>query len=227
MPGSAKDGRLPNETPLYRSARDELLKAEFELRRRVEDVARLRRALPLGGEAKEDYAFRTVPDAEVARLSQLFGDGIDSLILYSFMYGPEMESACPMCTSFLDSLDGAAPHLTQRVSVAVVAKSPPQRIAEHVRARGWRNLRLLSSEGTTYNRDYLGESEDGAQWPMLNVFVREAGVVRHFWASELFLAENDGKMHPRHVDMAWPLWNLLDMTPGGRGESWFPALKYD
>jgi predicted dithiol-disulfide oxidoreductase (DUF899 family) len=227
MANDTSQSRIPNETADYRKARDGLLRAEVELRRKVEEVAALRRLLPLGGEARQDYVFHSVPAGDEVRLSQLFEDGHDTLILYSFMFSAEMEHPCPMCTSFLDSLEGASPHVTSRVSLGVVAKSPPPRIAEHAKSRGWRNLRLLSSASNSYNRDYLGEGENGAQWPMINVFVRDATAVRHFWASELFLADKEEGMHPRHVDMNWPLWNLFDLTPGGRGDNWLPALVYD
>lgn len=222
--------RIPNESDEYRTARDELTLAEAELRRKVEEVAALRRTLPAGGEIKEDYVFRSVPGGEDVRLSDLFSDreaaGRDTLLVYNFMYSAEMEQACPMCTSFLDSLDGTATHITPRVSLAVVAKSPPARIAAHAKSRGWRNLRLLSSEANSFNRDYLGEDENGSQSPMMNVFVRDGSRIRHFWASELFLADSEPGMHPRHIDMCWPLWNLFDLTPEGRGANWFPSLDY-
>lgn len=173
--------RFPGETPEYRTARDRLLKAEMELRRQTEAVAAMRRELPPGGEAGE-YVFEG-EDGPVA-LADLFAPGQDTLVVYSFMYGPEIERACPACTSILDSLDGAAPHLAQRVSLAVVAKSPLPRIFAHARERGWRHLRLLSSAQNGYNRDYLGENENGDQTPMLNVFAKDGdGTVRHFWAS--------------------------------------------
>jgi predicted dithiol-disulfide oxidoreductase (DUF899 family) len=107
-----------------------------------------------------------------------------------------MEEACPNCTSILDSLDGAAPHLTQRVALAVVAKSPEPRIRAFAQERGWRNLRLLSSAGNDYNRDYHGEAPDGSQTPMLNVFIRGDGEIRHFWGSELFQAPSEPGQGP-------------------------------
>ena len=131
-----------------------------------------------------------------------------------------------MCTSMLDSLNGAAQHAGQRVNIAVVAKSPIQRIREIARERGWRNLRLLSSAGNSYNRDYYGEDETGAQTPSLNVFTRDGDAVRHTWGSELMFAPTDPGMHPRHIDMMWPLWNLFDLTREGRGKDWFPKLAY-
>jgi predicted dithiol-disulfide oxidoreductase (DUF899 family) len=221
--------RFPNETPSYRRARERLLKAEIGLRRQVESVAALRRKLPAGGLVPQDYVFEGV-DALTGmrsmRLSELFAPGKDTLILYSFMFGPDMAHACPMCTAMIDSLDGAATHVSQRVNLAVVAKSPLQRILSFARERGWRHVQLLSSEGNSYNRDYHGEDEGGKQWPMLNVFVRRAGKIRHFWASELMFAKAARGQHQRHVDMIWPLWNLLDVTPEGRGSDWYPKLAY-
>lgn len=214
--------QFPNEGATYRKARNKLLDAEQALRRHVEEVAALRRELPAGGEVPEDYEFDST--AGRVRLSQLFARG-DTLVAYSFMYGPKMEEACPMCTSVLDGLDGNAQHVAQRTNLVVIAKSPLERILAHARSRGWSNLRLLSSQGNTYNRDYHGEDAEGRQWPMLNVFVRSGGKVRHFWGSELFYAERPDNLDPRHVDQLWPLWNLLDVTPEGRGD-FYPKLQY-
>ncbi len=214
--------QFPNESAGYRKARARLLEAEQTLRRNIEEVAALRRKLPAGGEVPEDYGFDST--AGRVRLSQLFERG-DTLVAYSFMYGPKMEKACPMCTSMLDGLDGNAQHIAQRTNLVVIAKSPLERILAHARSRGWSNLRLLSSQGNTYNRDYHGEDAEGRQWPMLNVFVRSGGKLRHFWGSELFYAERPDGLDPRHVDQLWPLWNLLDVTPEGRGD-FYPRLQY-
>src|ERR1039457_6226306 len=123
--------RFPGESTHYRDARDKLLTAEQDLRAQVEQVARLRRELPLGGEAAQDYVFEEgaadIADTATVRpvkLSDLFREGFDTLALYSFMFGPEMKQACPMCTSFLDSLNGTAHHAAQRINLGVVAKSP-------------------------------------------------------------------------------------------------------
>jgi predicted dithiol-disulfide oxidoreductase (DUF899 family) len=219
-----------NESADYRVARDALLAAERDLRRQVEAVAAQRRTLPPGGEVPQDYVFEeavTGPNGESVRsvrLSELFGRH-GSLIAYSFMYGPD-SPPCPMCTAMLDSLDGSAEHVGQRAALVVIAKSPIGRIREHARARSWRRLRLLSSAANSYNRDYRGESAEGAQMPALNVFVRHDGRIRHYWHSELLYAGGEPGQDPRHVDPIWPLWNLLDLTPEGRGTDWYPRLDY-
>jgi predicted dithiol-disulfide oxidoreductase (DUF899 family) len=216
----------PNEDSAYRKARNRLLKAEAKLRAQAEAVAELRRQLPAGGEPKEDYVFEDVAGRKQVRLSQLFEGGRGSLFLYNFMFAPG-KSPCPMCTSLLDALDGEAVHLGQRINLAAVAKATSAEIAAFARGRGWRNLRFLSSGGNTYNRDYGGENEDGSQLPMMHVWIKRGGKVQHFWASELFdHADSAWTGHPRHADAIWPLWNVLDLTPEGRGTNWYPKLAY-
>jgi predicted dithiol-disulfide oxidoreductase (DUF899 family) len=231
-PRALHQERFPNESKSYRAARNDLLKAEVELRRKMESVAALRRKLPPGGPVPEDYEFEEgaadLADTETVRrvkMSELFRKDA-SLVVYSYMYGPAMAKPCPMCTSILDGLNGNAQHAGQRVNVVVVAKSPIQRIRALARERGWRNLRLLSSAGNGYNRDYHGEDEKGSQNPALNVFTRRDGGIHHTWGSELMFAPSEPGQNPRHVDVIWPLWNLFDLTPEGRGTDWFPKLVY-
>jgi predicted dithiol-disulfide oxidoreductase (DUF899 family) len=218
--------RFPNENRKYRAARDTLLKAEVGLRREIERLAALRRKLPQGG-AAPDYEFdeRTEVGIRTVKLSELFGDK-DTLVIYNYMFGPQMKAPCPACTSILDSLDGAAPHITQRVALAVVAKSPVARVRTFTDQRGWRNLRLLSSTNSSYSRDYHGETDDGAQRPILNVFVRNGETIYHSYATELMFAPTEKGQHSRHVDFIWPLWNIFDCTPEGRGQDWHPKLSY-
>jgi predicted dithiol-disulfide oxidoreductase (DUF899 family) len=223
---------FPNESAAYRAARNELLEAETKLRQRIEQVAAMRRRLPLGGAAKEDYVFEEGetmlsghPVARRVRLSELFGEH-DSLVIYNFMFGPEMEHPYPACASILDSLDGATQHINQRTNLVIVARSPVARIRQLALSRGWRRLRFLSSSQNSYNRDYHGEAADGSQLPMLNVFVRRNGRVHHFTGSEMLFGPRESGQGPRHVDLIWPLWNVLDLTPEGRGKDWTPQLSY-
>jgi predicted dithiol-disulfide oxidoreductase (DUF899 family) len=230
--GALHQVRLPGEGRSYRAARNKLLVAEIKLRRQIEAVAALRRKLPLGGPIPEDYEFEEgaadlADTATVHRvkMSELFQRDA-SLVIYSYMYGPAMAKACPMCTSILDSLDRTVAHAGQRINVVVVAKSPIQRIRAIARERGWRNLRLLSSAGNSYNRDYHGEDAKGSQLPALNVFTRRGGKIYHAYCTELLFAAPDPGQNARHVDAIWPLWNLFDYTPEGRGTDWYPKLAY-
>ena len=210
---------FPNESPQYRAARNELLQAEMNLRDQTERVAELRRKLPPGGEVREDYEFQGAEGS--VRLSQMFG-GKPTLLVYNFMYSPQMESACSGCTSILDALNGQAPQLTTRIALAVVARNPLAKIREYAEERGWKNLPLYSCADCAYNADYHGE-KNGEQYPMANVFSRGAdGIVRHFWGCEMLYGPSGGEgQHQRQMDSVWPLWNILDMTPEGRGE-WPP-----
>ena len=238
--------RFPGESEEYRRDRNRLLEAEAGLRRATEQVAAQRRALPRGGVVPEDYRFEHASDGSEVRFSELFAAGKDTLVIYSFMFprysgdtrpGPSEgetaqlplpETPCPSCTSILDSLDGAAAHLTRRLNLAVVAKSDPDRLRRFARERGWRHLRLLSSRSNAYNRDYHAETPEGEQMPILSVFVRDGDQFRHTWSSELIYAPRDEGLDPRHVDSIWPLWSVLDVTPDGRGNALnFPALGYD
>jgi predicted dithiol-disulfide oxidoreductase (DUF899 family) len=195
----------------------------------------------------EDYAFHAQgPDGDQAevRLSELFVPGKNSLVIYSMMFPraaddkspgppggrtallPLAEGPCPSCTALLDQLDGAAEHVSQHVNLAVAAKAPLERILTFAAERGWRRLRLLSSAGSTYNRDYHGETAEGDQRPLLNVFHRDGETIRHFWGSELFYAPVDDDQDPRHVGTLEPVWNLMDLTPEGRPTDWDEQISY-
>jgi len=221
--------RFPGESSKYRAARNSLLKDEMALRAQIEAVAAKRRKLPVGGEIPEDYVFdELTADGVVTqvRMSELFAPGKDTLIVYSYMFGPKMPAPCVMCTSILDGLNGQSLHVNQRVNLVVVAKAPIDRIMQLARERGWTGLRLLSSARNSYNRDYHGENVRGDQLPSLNVFVRRDGRIHHFYHSELLFAPAERGQDGRHVDMIWPLWNLFDVTPEGRGTDWYPRLRY-
>jgi predicted dithiol-disulfide oxidoreductase (DUF899 family) len=238
---------IPGESAEYRRARDRLLEQEIELRRATEAVAAARRELPPGGVVLEDYVFQgegADGKPNDVQLSELFASGKDSLVIYSFMFprdpgderpGPRSgqtaqlplkEGPCPSCVALIDQLDGAAEHASQHINLAIVAKAPPDRILAFAEERSWRRLRLLSSTANSYNRDYLAETAEGHQRPMLNVFHREGETIRHFWGSELFYAPTDPGQDPRHVGTLEPVWNLFDLTPEGRGTDWDEQLSY-
>jgi predicted dithiol-disulfide oxidoreductase (DUF899 family) len=233
---------FPNESAEYRAARNALLDEEIALRRQIEAVAAKRRALPPGGVVGEDYVFERIGKTgmpERVKMSELFGSHT-TLILYSFMYGPERELPCPGCTHMLDSLDGAARHIHLRAAFHVVAKSPIARLAAWARERGWHHLSLISTAGNSYDADYFGDTSkfpkgmrrqhrvpDREDWDetIYNVFKKQSGAIRHFWGSEMSFAPPDPTQHHRAGDLADPLWGLLDMTPEGRGD-FFPKVKY-
>jgi predicted dithiol-disulfide oxidoreductase (DUF899 family) len=238
---------FPGESAEYRQARDRLLEQERGLRRAMEAVAEARRALPPGGVVPEDYVFQGAgPDGAPGdvRLSELFAPGKDSLAVYSMMFprdsgddrpGPRdgrtallplAETPCPSCTALLDQLDGAAEHVEAHVNLVAVAKAPIDRVLAFAEERGWRRLRVLSSIGNDYKRDYHGETPEGEQRPMLSVFHRDGDTIRHFWSSEIFYEPTEPGQDPRHLGTLEPAWNLFDLTPEGRGVDWDEQLQY-
>jgi len=232
----------PNESAAYRAARNMLLEEEIALRAQIERVAAIRRALPPGGEIPEDYVFERIGEnsmPEKVKMSELFGPH-DTLILYSYMFGPERDVPCPGCTHLIDGWDGPARHLGQRVAFHLVAKSPIARLAAWAHTRGWDHVSLLSIAGNSYDADYFGDTSklspgmraqrslaDGENWDetIFNVFTRKDGRIRHFWGSEMRYAPEAANQHHRAGDLVDPLFNFLDMTPEGRG-TFFPKVNY-
>ncbi|KQU78719.1 hypothetical protein ASD12_16060 [Mesorhizobium sp. Root102] len=238
---------FPNESARYRTAREKLLRKEIELRRVMEEVAEARRALPPGGPIRQDYEFDAL-DAHgrpaKVKLSELFAPGKDSLILYNMMFPRHPQEArevaasggtarlarqdqpCPSCTALLDQFDGAVGHLQAAgFNFAVVAKTALENLVTLGRDRGWRNMRLVSSAGNSFKRDYNAEDADGAQIPLLSVFHRDADGIRHFWSSELDFAPTEPGQDPRGLGTCEILWNLMDFTPEGR-PNWNEQLQY-
>ena len=215
--------RFPNESAEYRAARNALLAAEIELRRHIERVAAQRRALPPGGEVTADYRF--MGEDGPTDLAGLFGDKT-TLVVYSYMFGPHRERPCPMCTNMLDGWDANGADIQQRVALAVVARSPIEKLKAWKAERGWKNLPLYADLTDAYSRDYPGLMPDGSEDPAFTVFTRRDGTVRHFWSGEMFGASADPGQDPRGAPDPAPLWNVLDMTPEGRGVDWYPKLNY-
>ncbi len=212
---------FPNESVEYRHARDALLAEEIELRRHIERVAEMRRRLPQGGEVTKTYRFEG--EAGPVTLADLFADK-DTLIVYSYMFGPQREKPCPMCTSLMASWEGKVPDIEQRVALAAIARSPIERLIAAKKARGWRQLKVYSDSDGSFTRDYV--SAEDADVPGYTVFTRRDGTIRHFWSAEMSNEMADPGQDPRDAPDPDPLWTLLDTTPEGRGKDWYPNLEY-
>jgi predicted dithiol-disulfide oxidoreductase (DUF899 family) len=215
--------RFPNESAEYRKARTALLAEEIELRRHIERVAEQRRALPPGGEVKGDYRFQT--ETGETDLAGLFGDK-QTLGVYSYMFGPQRERPCPMCTNLLGAWEGNAVDLDQRMSLVVVARSPLEKLLAWKKERGWKNLRLVTDLNDNYSKAYFGLLPDGSEIPSFNVFTRRDGTIRHFWSGEMTGSTADPGQDPRGAPDPGPMWGVLDDTPEGRGGDWYPKLSY-
>ena len=212
---------LPNESDAYRRARTALLAEEIELRRHIERVAAQRRALPPGGVVPEGYRFDGEKGTE--SFAELFGDK-QTLLIYSMMFGPKRAQACPVCTSLLSAWDGTAKNVSQRIALAVVARSPIERLVEYKRERGWRYLQMYSDRKGDYTRAYV--SAEDADVPAVHVFTRRDGTIRHFWGGEMGPETADPGQDPRGAPDIDPLWTMLDLIPEGRGTDWYPKLDY-
>ena len=196
-----------------------LQKDEIALKDHAEKVAAKRRTLP-PGPVVQDYVFRD--GARSIKLSQLFGRGQNELLLYHFMYAPKDKNPCRMCNMWADGYNAIAPHVGDRANIVLVAKAPAAKFKKWGKSRGWSNIRLLSSYGTTFNRDFNAEDEDGDQWPSISVFTRDKkGVIRHFYQKPAVM---DAKNN-RGIDLLSPVWNLFDLLPSGRGD-WIPKYAY-
>ena len=218
---------LPSESPEYRKLRTELLEAEISLKEQREQVAELRRRLPTDTPI-ENYALQCVDLSSAAgpracRLTELFDDPEKPLVLMQFMFGEAQTNACPMCTMWADGYDGTVPHLSEHVNFGVIVAGDLETFAEHARGRGWRNLRIVSSAGTSFKTDLGMQNAEGGQSPGVSVFTLAAdGTPRHFYTGGAIITEGQF----RGMDLLSPVWNFLDLTPDGRGD-WFPKLSYD
>ena len=215
-----REPRYPNESRAYRDARESLLEDEQALIEKLKSVAAKRRQLPLGGRLKEDYVFQWAVDARVGervKFSELFADK-NTLLLYSFMFGPNWDKPCPSCTSLVDGFDRSWYQVSRNAAFVAIAKAPADRINAWAKERGWSQMALVSGYESAYQADYKcqGDSDD-MQWPVMHVFTKRDGQIFHFWGTEL---------SANHVDTVWPYWNLMDFTPEGRPDIPTPPQNF-
>jgi predicted dithiol-disulfide oxidoreductase (DUF899 family) len=208
------------ESADYRAARQALLAEEIELKRQTERVAAQRRALPPGAVVTKPYEFIAEGGREVT-FAELFG-AHQTLAIYSFMYGPQRQNPCPMCTSHMGAYEHKIVDLQQRMAIAFVARSPIERLVAFKAARGWTHLPVFSDMSGAYTRDWV--HPDDADVPAYNVFTRRDGTIRHFWSEEMTVG--DPGQDPRTAIEMDALWLTLDSTPEGRDPHWHPRLSY-
>ncbi len=228
--GTFRQTNLTNESAEYLGKREELRLAEIELMRQRERVAELRRHLP-SGPALQDYKFIEGPvdlnsgdtPTRTVRLSELFTAADRPLVVHHLMYGKRQTKPCPMCTAWIDGINGVAHHIAQNVDFAVVAAADPAALRAHARARGWNRVRLLSAGDSTFKYDLGSEDREGRQDSAMSVFNRDShGVVHHFYTAHPRMS---AEIKERGVDLMSPIWHILDLTPQGRGD-WSAKLEY-
>lgn len=228
--GILRQTNLPNESEEYVFKRDELRRAEIDLRKQRERVAELRRQLPQGP-AVEDYVFEEVSaklDAgdtpiQKTRLSELFTSPDRSLVIYHFMFGKKQVKPCPMCTAWIDGFNGIAHHLAQNLDLAIVAAADLSSLRSYARTRGWSRLRLLTAGSSTFKYDLGSENKEGNQDSAISVFARDKdGTIRHSYTGHPWLASD---ITERGIDELTPIWNVMDLTRQGRG-TFYTKLEY-
>lgn len=228
--GTFRQTNLPNESQEYLKKREELRLAEIELLNVREKVAALRRSLPKGATI-QDYEFIEGPASlddgdtptKTTRLGDLFTSTDRSLVIYHFMFGKRQTTACPMCTAWIDCYNGVAHHVAQNVDLAIVAAAEPATLRAFARERGWNKLRLLSAGNSTFKYDLGSEDREGHQDSTISVFTKDSdGTLRHFYSGHPWLSAD---IKERGIDELNPIWNMMDLTPQGRGK-WYASLDY-
>ena len=227
-------------TQEYIEARRLLFEKEYNLINQIEEVASQRRALPLGP-VLADYEFEEGPadlqasdEVRKVTLTDIVKGGNQAhktLLVYHMMMDTNDTNACPACSMFIDGLNGVAKHLAHHFSLVIVAKAPISSIREYARKREWSHLRFLSSASNTFNKDMGVERPDWykdlAQGPGFSVFRLEKGEdggdrLRFWYHTTPHFGRVNGKEVVRGMDLLTPVWNLLDITPEGRGQ-WNPS----
>ena len=214
---------FPGESDAYRDARTALLAEEIAFRRHMTRLVEQRQALPPGPLIAKNYRFKDEQGFEVG-LSDLFGDK-DVLVSYYWMYGPERERPCPMCTNWVGSVDGNAADIKQRVAYKILSRSPVERQFAFAQERGWRNTDFIQTIGDDYAND-LGLLQPDGEYPALVVFRKDGDGIRLFWMSEMTGEMADPGQDPRDAPDIASLWSILDLTPEGRPPTWYPKLRY-
>jgi predicted dithiol-disulfide oxidoreductase (DUF899 family) len=218
-------------------ARLELLAAEKEHTRRGDELARMRRALPWVPIEKE-YVFDT--DEGEKTLAKLF-DGRSQLLVYHFMFGPQWEVGCPVCSYWADSFNGAVIHLAHRdVTMLCASRAPLDRIQAYERRMGW-GFPWVSSGRNEFNYDF-GVSVPGLDAGPSQPEMERAGTDRtdlppYNFTNKPFAAENPGlsafalaegvvyhtySCYGRGLDAFNAAYQLLDRAPRGREEEALP-----
>ena len=228
--GTFRQTNLTNEPPEYLAKREELRLAEIDLMRQRERAAELRRHLP-PGPALKDYKFIEGPvdldsgdtPTRTVRLSELFTATGRPLVIYHLMYGKRQIKPCPMCTAWIDGINGVAHHVAQNADFAICAAADPAALRAHGRARGWTRLRLLSAGDSTFKYDLGSEDREGNQDSTISVFTKDShGAVHHFYTAHPWMSP---EIKERGIDLMSPIWHVLDLTAQGRGD-WYAKLEY-
>ncbi len=216
----------------WQAQRDELLKEEKELTRRGDELTRKRRELPWVA-VEKDYRFDSEDGGK--SLADLF-DGRSQLLVYHFMFGPDWDAGCPVCSSITDTLAAQVAHLKARDATLLLAsRAPLEKLLAYRQRMGW-DIDWVSSGGSDFNRDLgflytqeelkpflegdvpltveqnarmCGTDPGGyvAEGPGLSVYALADGTVYRTYVTTA-----------RGLEPAMAYYRLLDLAPKGRDE---------
>jgi len=219
--------------------RVELLKAEKELTRAGDALAKRRQDLPWV-KVEKDYEFDT--DQGRASLKDLFR-GRSQMIVYHFMFGPDFKAGCPSCSAIADSFNGFWEHLAHHdVMFWAISRAPLDKLDAYKARMGW-TFPWASSFGSDFNYDFAvgiteeQQSEEGYEYnfaaqppsnPPSNPWSESAGADPRAFMRELpgmssFVLEDGEVYHAysayaRGLDGLWGMYQWLDRAPLGRNE---------
>lgn len=214
------------------AARERLLHREKQHTRLGEEIAEQRRQLPWLAIDKE-YAFQTADGTKT--LAQLF-DGRPQLIVYNFMFGPEYEAGCPVCSSIADSFDSVLAHLRARdVTMICVSRAPLEKLLAYRERMGW-SFEWASSHGSDFNFDFersrsreQAGARAGAVPPVVSQFAADCGTDPAGYLTEgpgiaVFAREGQDvyltySTTARGLEPIMTYYGILDWAPRGRGQS--------
>lgn len=207
-------------------ARQEHLAKEKEFTRLRDELAAQRRQLPWV-KIEKNYQFETIDGPR--QLADLFGD-CSQLIVQHFMFGPDWQEGCPMCSFWGDNFSGTTAHMAHRdISFVAVSRGPVEAIQAYKKRMGW-DFTWVSSLGNDFNFDFNvsfaeAEMERGevfynfrqttfpsSEGPGASVFCRnETGEIFHTYSC-----------YGRGLDMLNGAYHYIDLTPKGRDEQELP-----
>lgn len=207
----------------WRQARLTLLRHEKELLIRQDEVAEMRRGLP-HLEVKSEYRFEAAQGER--SLSDLF-EGAKQLVVYHFMMGPDWEVGCPSCSFWADNFNGTLQHLRDRdTQFVAIARAPMAHIEAYKKRMGW-SFPWYSSLGSDFNRDFgvlFAEGEpqsDGYNYAPVGPGPEERHGLSVFTKGKNGTVFHTYSTYARGAEVINGAYNVLDLTPQGRGESEF------
>jgi predicted dithiol-disulfide oxidoreductase (DUF899 family) len=218
----------------WQAARDELLAEEKELTRRNDELTRKRQELPWVA-VEKDYRFETVDGTKA--LAELF-DGRSQLMIYHFMFGPQFQLGCPVCSSITDTFNANVVHLAARdTTMLLSSRAPLERLQAYKQRMGWNDIGWVSTVGDEFHRDlgFLHTEEElrpfleGDIPPTIEQNARMCGTDALGYVTDgpgmsVYITSDEGVYRTyvstaRGLELAMPYYGLLDRTPIGRNET--------